>query len=144
TARTASVTIEPARDAQVAAAVSGQVRRVLVREGGAVTDGDAVLQLDDANQRLQDDNAAIGLATARVNLSAAERASGESVGQAQAGLRVAETNLALAEQRYAEARQLYDLGALAATELSGLEAQLAQAQSAAQQARDALARSQRV
>ena len=33
TSRTTSVTIEPARDAQVAATASGQVERVLVREG---------------------------------------------------------------------------------------------------------------
>lgn len=144
TARTASVTIEPARDAQVAAGVSGQVKQVLVREGGTVAQGDSVLQIDDANLRLQVDNAGIALSSARINLAAAESASGEGVSQAQASLHVAETNLALAERQYAEAQQLYQLGALAATELTALEAQLAQAQSAAQQARDAVARSQRV
>jgi len=144
TSRTASVTIEPARDAQVAAGVSGQVRQVLVREGGRVESGDAVLLIDDANLRLQVDNAAIALSSARINLAAAERAGGEGVGQAQAALRAAEANLELLERQHAEAQQLYELGAVAANELSGLEAQLAQARSAAQQARDAVARSQRL
>src|SRR5690606_9653730 len=144
TSRTASVTIEPARDAQVAAGVSGQVRQVLVREGGAVEQGDAVILIDDTNLRLQVDNAAIALSSARINLAAAERAGGEGVGQAQAALRAAEANLQLIERQYAEAQQLYELGAVAANELSGLEAQLAQARSAAQQARDAVARSQRL
>ncbi len=143
TSRTASVTIEPARDAQVAAGVSGQVRQVLVREGGSVEQGDAVILIDDTNLRLQVDNAAIALSSARINLAAAERAGGEGVGQAQAALRAAEANLQLVERQYAEAQQLYELGALAATELAGLEAQLAQARSAAQQARDAVSRSQR-
>ena len=143
TSRTASVTIEPARDAQVAAGVSGQVRQVLVREGGAVEQGDAVILIDDTNLRLQVDNASIALSSARINLAAAERAGGEGVGQAQAALRAAEANLQLVERQYAEAQQLYELGALAATELAGLEAQLAQARSAAQQARDAVSRSQR-
>src|SRR5690606_33777234 len=59
--RTAAVTIEPARDAQVAAGVSGQVARVLVREGGRVEEGQAVLVIDDANLRLQVENARIAV-----------------------------------------------------------------------------------
>jgi len=142
--RTAAVTIEPARDAQVAAGVSGQVARVLVREGGRVEEGQAVLVIDDANLRLQVENARIAVETARVNLAAAERASQEGVEQARAALQAAEAGLELARRQHAEARQLYELGAVAATDLAALEAQLAQAESAARQARDAYARSQRV
>ncbi|HZJ09336.1 MAG TPA: biotin/lipoyl-binding protein, partial [Trueperaceae bacterium] len=144
TGRTTSVTIEPSRDAQVAATVSGQVDRVLVREGGVVAAGQAVIKIDDASLRLQVENARIARDTASINLAAAERASGEGVDQARAALRAAEANLELARRQYEEARQLFELGAVAATELAGLEAQYAQAQSAAQQARDAVARSERV
>lgn len=144
TSRTTSVTIEPARDAQVAATASGQVERVLVREGAAVAAGQVVIQVDDANLRLQVENARIARDTAAINLAAAQRASGEGVEQARAALTAAEANLDLARRQYEQARQLYEVGAVSATELAGLEAQLAQAQSAAQQARDAVARAERV
>lgn len=144
TARTTSVTIEPSRDAQVAAAVSGQVDRVLVREGASVAAGQAVIQIDATNLRLQVENARIARDTAAINFAAAERASGEGVEQARAALRAAEANLDLSNRQLQEGRQLLELGAIAANELAGLEAQYAQAQSAAQQARDALARSERV
>lgn len=142
--RTASVTVEPARDAMVAAGVSGQVARVLVRDGGAVAEGQVVIQIDDANLRLQVENARIAVESARINLSAAERASQEGAGQAQAALQAAEASLELARRQLEEARQLHAAGAVAATELAALEAQYAQAQSAVQQARDAVARSGRV
>lgn len=144
TTRTTSVTIEPARDAQVAAGANGQVERVLVREGGAVVAGQTVLEIDAANLRLQVENARIGRDTAAINLAAAERAGGEGVDQAQAALRAAEANLELVKRQHDEGQQLFELGAIAANELAGLAAQLAQAESGAQQARDALARSQRV
>lgn len=144
TSRTTSVTIEPARDAQVAATASGQVERVLVREGAPVAAGQVVIQIDDANLRLQVENARIARDTAAINLAAAERASGEGVEQARAALRAAEANLEVARRQYEQARQLYEIGAVSATELAGLEAQFAQAQSAAQQARDAVARAERV
>ena len=144
TTRTTSVTIEPARDALVAAGVSGQVERVLVREGGSVVAGQAVIEIDSANLRLQVENARIARDTAAINLAAAERASSEGVDQARAAQRATEANLDLAERQYQEGQQLFELGAIAANDLAGLEAQYAQSQSAAQQARDAVARSERV
>ena len=142
--RTASVTVEPARDAMVAAGVSGQVARVLVREGGAVTAGQVVIQIDDANLRLQVENARIAVESARVSLAAAERASQEGADQARAALQAAEANLEVVQRQLEEARQLHAVGAVAAADIAALEAQHAQALSAVQQARDAVARSGRV
>jgi len=143
--RTASVTVEPARDAMVAAGVSGQVARVLVREGGAVTAGQVVIQIDDANLRLQVENARIAVESARVSLAAAERASQEGADQARAALQAAEASLEVVQRQLEEARQLHAVGAeLAAADIAALEAQHAQALSAVQQARDAVARSGRV
>lgn len=142
--RTASVTVEPARDAMVAAGVSGQVARVLVREGGAVTAGQVVIQIDDANLRLQVENARIAVESARVSLAAAERASQEGADQARAGLQAAEASLEVVQRQLDEARQLHAVGAVAAADIAALEAQHAQALSAVQQARDAVARSGRV
>lgn len=142
--RTASVTVEPARDAMVAAGVSGQVARVLVREGGAVTAGQVVIQIDDANLRLQVENARIAVESARVSLAAAERASQEGADQARAALQAAEASLEVVQRQLEEARQLHAVGAVAAADIVALEAQHAQALSAVQQARDAVARSGRV
>src|SRR5690606_37668648 len=72
--RTASETVGAAGDAMVAAGVSGQVARVLVRDGGAVAEGEVVIQIDGAKLRLQVENARIAVESARINLSAAERA----------------------------------------------------------------------
>ncbi len=143
TQRSTSVTIDPGKEAQVAAGASGRVRSVRQREGAQVKAGEVVVQLDDANARLQLDNARIALESARVNLSKAQKASGEGTTQAQAALDTAKANLDIAQTQADTGRQLFDAGGISQTDLKGLEAQLAQAQAAYQQAQDAVARSQR-
>lgn len=137
------MTVEPEREAQVAAGTGGRVEQVLVREGGEVEAGDPVISLDDENLRLQVENARLALETATVNLESARRASDESTAQAEVSLRAAESSLELARNQYQEGQQLYELGAISSTELANLESQLAQARSNHQQAQDALARSRR-
>lgn len=142
--RSASVTIEPAQEAQVAAATSGQVARILKREGERVAAGEVVVQLGDEALQLQVDNARLAVESARVNLQVSQTSSQEALLQAQAALRTAQLNLELARRHFQEGQQLQAAGGLAATELSALEAQLAQSEAAYQQAQDGLARAQRV
>ena len=143
TTRSTSVTVEPGREALVAAGTSGQVEAVVVREGGDVQQGDPVVRLVDSNLRLQVENARLSLQTARVNLEAARRASSEGEAQARSALEAARSNLDVINRQYAEAQELLELGAIASSEVAGLEAQLAQARSSFQQAEAALSRSQR-
>ncbi len=141
--RSTSVTIEPGQESRVAAGTNGRVQRIIKREGQNILVGEAVILLDDSNLQIQVRNAQLALEAARINLQKAERASGESVAQLKAQIKLAQTNLELAQQQYREGQALYEAGGIAATQLTGLEAQFSQAQSALLQTQDALARSQR-
>lgn len=143
TSRSTSVTIDPAQESTVAAGTSGQVANITQREGSTVSQGDIIIQLDDTNLRLQADNASLAVERARIDLRSAELASSENQSQAQAALRAAETNLQLAETRFQEARALLAAGGISSTEVTSLEANLAQARSNFQQASNAYSRSLR-
>ena len=64
--------IEPIRQVQVVAKVSGKVAVVHVEEGSAVHKGDLLFQLDDASYRTRADSARTRLDTAKSNLGIAE------------------------------------------------------------------------
>jgi len=141
--RSASVTVRPSQESRVAAGANGRVMEILVREGGSVTAGEALLRLDDSQARVALDNAELALAQARINADRARRASSDASEQAAAALRTAEANVALMERQVSEARVLFGLGALAASELDALLAQRSQIESALLQAREGVTRSDR-
>ena len=142
--RRASVTIRPSRESRVASGASGRVVEMLVREGSVVEAGQGLVRLDaDALQR-QVENAELALAQTRINVQRARTQAADGVAQAEAGLRAAEGNLAVSQRQLDEAEALLDLGAIAASDVQALRAQRDQAQSAALQAADALARARRV
>ena len=143
TSRSSSVTVEPAQESQVAARTSGQVATILQREGSVVAHGDVVVRLDAENLRLQADNARVAVQSARVNLKKAQNASQEGGQQAQSGLRTAQANLDLVTRQVTESRQLFEAGAVSATDLANLETQLTQAQASAEQAQNAVNQSGR-
>lgn len=143
TTRRVTVTVESRQESLVASGANGRVASIVKDEGSQVEAGDIVIQLDDEQLQLQLDNARVQVASARVNLSGAEAASSEGAAQAQAGLQAAELNLQLQQRTFEEGQQLYEAGAISRAELTGLEAQLAQARSAYRQAQDAVNRSGR-
>lgn len=143
TSRSTTVTVEPAQESLVAAGASGRVMALLRRAGEIVEAGEAVVQIDDRSLQLQVQNAQLAVESARVNLRKAQSASGEGAGQARAALTGAELNLDLAERQYRESQALHAAGGVSAADLTGLEAQLAQARASRQQAVDAVARSDR-
>lgn len=143
TTRSTSITIDPAQESLVAAGASGQVAKVLYREGSYIAADDVVIQLDDVDIVLQVNNARIALQSASVNLRSAERASQESIGAAQAALNTSNANFRLAERQYNEGKALFAAGGIAANDLTGLEAQYAGAQTNLIQANDNVARSNR-
>ncbi|RIH82313.1 p-hydroxybenzoic acid efflux pump subunit AaeA [Calidithermus terrae] len=142
-ARTTGVTLAPARESQVAAGASGRVERVLVSEGARVAAGQAVIELEATNARSSLRQAELGLEQARVNLSRAQRSTQANLAPLQAQLEAARTNLSVAERRLKEGRELAAAGAIAAVELSGLEAARAQAQAAFDNAQENLSRARR-
>ena len=141
--RSASVTLRPARESRVASGATGRVAAILAREGATVAEGDPLVRLDDGQARVAVDAAELALTQARIQLERARRASTDAVDQAAAGARTAEQNLALIDRQLAEAEALLGLGAVAPSDVDALRAQRSQAQSAALQAREAVARAGR-
>ena len=141
--RSASVTVRPSQESRVAAGTNGRVMEILVREGGQLDVGDALLRLDDSQARVAVDNAELALAQARINADRARRASDDAAEQAAVALRTADRNVALLDRQVDEAQALFTLGALAASDLDTLLAQRSQAESGLLQAREAVARTGR-
>ena len=141
--RTASVTVEPLQESRVAAGTGGRVERILKREGETVAAGEAVIALDAAALRLQVQNAQLAVESARINLDKAQRSSGESGVQATQQLSSAQTSFDIAQRQFTEGQALFNAGGVSSSDLSGLEAQLAQARAALTGAQDAVARSGR-
>lgn len=141
--RSASASIEPARTSRVTPSVSGTVQEILARPGTAVTQGQTVLRLDDESARLDVESARQGVRRAEIELRSARRASGESAGQADAGLESARVALQQAEEALADGRALHEAGAMSRSELRSLEAQREQAQAQWVSARDAAAQASR-
>lgn len=143
TTRSTSVTIEPAKQADVAAGATGRVAEVLKRQGAMVAAGDVVVRLDASAARSQAQNARLALSTAQVNLEKANNASSEGTQQAEAALRTANANVEVLQRQVESGQQLFQAGGISANDLAGLQAQLAQAQGAALQATDSVAKSNR-
>ncbi len=141
--RTAGVTLSPTRESSVAATASGKVLQVLVEEGSQVGANQVVIRLDPANAQTQLGNAELALQTAQVNLSRATRSTDGSVAPLKAAQQSAQANLEIAQRRYNEGQQLFKTGAISQVELTGLEAGLNQAQSAAQNATESSNRARR-
>ena len=141
--KNASVTIEAARQSQVAAGTSGRVARVHARPGEVVAEGAVVVSLDDDQLQAQLENAELAVQSAEVSLTQAQRQSSETIAQLQAQLQSAQTNLNLAEERYREGSALLEAGGISRVDLRSLEASRDQAQSGWVQARDGLARARR-
>lgn len=143
TTRSTSVTIEPAKQADVASGATGRVAEVLKRQGAVVGAGDVVVRLDASGARSQLENARLALRTAQVNLDKAVNAASEGAQQAEAALRTAKANVDVLQRQVDSARQLYGAGGISANDLAGLEAQLTQAQAAVLQANDGVAKANR-
>ena len=141
--RDASVTIEPNQESRVASGTNGQVEAILFREGSRVDRDEVIVALDDDSLQIAVRNAELALSSARINSQSGRRSSQESTQQFEAQLATARSNVNLAKQRYEEGIALFDVGGIAQTELTSLEANLQQAEASLVQVQDSLARSQR-
>ncbi|APD08522.1 MULTISPECIES: efflux RND transporter periplasmic adaptor subunit [Thermus] len=138
----ASATLQAERDSLVAAGASGRVVRTLPA-GSQVQAGEGVVFLDPAPFQEALEAARLNLKQAEANL---ERARNQLAGNRKAlaaQLQAAETQLQAARRRYEEGKALLEAGALAPLDLKALEANLHQAESAYENAREALARLER-
>ena len=141
--RTASVSIEPRQESQVAAGATGRVEAIPRRPGEFVEAGEVVVQLDDDALALQVQNARFSLDSARISLEQAQRSSSETTGQTSIQLRGAQTSFDVAQRQFEEGQALFEAGGISSTELANLDAARSQAEANLAQVRDALARSER-
>ena len=141
--RITSVIVEPAQESRIAAGTDGRVLNVLKRVDTRVAKDEPVIILDTDTLELEEQNAIFEVESARVALQQAQQANQEEQTTAGSGLRSAEVTFNAARQRYTEAQQLYEEGFISLAELTDLEAQFIQAQTAYDEAQSAVARSDR-
>ncbi|AEV16519.1 hypothetical protein TCCBUS3UF1_14780 [Thermus sp. CCB_US3_UF1] len=138
----ASATLQAERDSLVAAGASGRVLRTLP-PGSRVGRGEGVVFLDPAPFQEALEAARLNLRQAEANLERAQNQTQGSRAALLAQLQGAEAQLQRAKRQYEEGKALLEAGALAPLDLKALEAQLRQAESAYQNAKEALARLER-
>jgi len=120
--------IEPISNFEAHAPVSTSVRRVLVKEGDAVKQGELLVVLDDADARAQAARAQTQLRAAQADLSAAERGgTQEEVLSLDAQLVKAGTDRDSAKHNLDALKQLEQQGAASAGEVREAENALARA-----------------
>jgi HlyD family secretion protein len=120
--------IEPVDNFEAHAPVSTSVRRVLVKEGDSVKQGELLVVLDDADARTQAARAQTQLKAAQADLSAAERGgTQEEVLSLDAQLVKAGTERDSAQHNLDALKQLEQKGAASAGEVRDAENALARA-----------------
>jgi HlyD family secretion protein len=120
--------IEPVNNFEAHAPVSTSVRRVFVKEGDSVKQGELLVVLDDADARAQAARAETQLKAAQADLSAAERGgSQEEVLNLEAQLVKATTDRDSAQRNLDALKKLEPQGAASAGEVREAENALARA-----------------
>lgn len=138
----ASASLQAEKDSLVAAGTAGRVLRTLPA-GTPVRAGDGVVHLDPAPFQEALEAAKLNLRQAEANLERARNQIAGNRGALQAQLEAAKVQLEAAKRRYEEGQALLQAGTLAPLDLKALEAQFRQAQSAYENAREALSRLER-
>ncbi len=121
--------VEPAENFEARAPLATTVRRVLVKEGDAVRQGQLLVQLDDADARAEAARARAQLRAAEAELSAVDSGgTREEVLTTQATLTKARTELADAQHNLEALRKLLARNAASQAEVQQAEARLKRAQ----------------
>lgn len=138
----ASANLQAEKDSLVAAGTAGKVLRTLPA-GTQVRAGDGVVFLDPAPLKEAVRAARLNLRQAEVNLEQGRLQQEGNRAALLAQREAARAQLEAAQKRYQEGQALLQVGALAPLDLKGLEAQFRQAESAYQNALEALNRLER-
>lgn len=137
-----SATLQAEKDSLVAAGASGRVLRTLP-PGTRVQAGEGVVYLDPAPFQEALEGARLSLKQAEANLARTRNQLAGNRATLKAQLQAAEVQLQAAQRRYEEGKALLEAGALAPLDLKALEAQYRQAESAYENAKEALSRLER-
>jgi multidrug efflux pump subunit AcrA (membrane-fusion protein) len=141
--RTATGSVVPVTQSNVAAQASGTVKDLLVAVGDDVKAGQAIVQLNTDMLELAVANARNQLSTAQINLQTQQTNTRQATTQLQSQLASAQAALAAAEANDASAQKVYALGGTSKASVDSARSQLAQAQANVTSAQNALSQNQR-
>ncbi|MEJ2666009.1 MAG: biotin/lipoyl-binding protein, partial [Deinococcales bacterium] len=141
--RTATGTVVPVMQSNVAAQASGTVKALLVAVGDDVKANQPLVQLNTDTLDLAVANAKTSLSTAEINLQSQQTNTQQATTQLQSQLASAESALAAAQANYASAQKVYALGGTSKASVDSAKSQLDQAQANVTSAQNALSQNQR-
>lgn len=141
--RKAAAAVSTTTQSQVAALVSGVVRSVAHRPGDWVREGEAVVQLDEAQLRIALSNAQASLEAAKINLAAVQDSTTQNNAKLSLQVQSAQAACDAAQKYYDAQKALFDLGGISGSALDTANAQLASAKAALETAKIALDQNQR-
>ena len=130
--------VVPVTQSQVAVQVGGVVSRLLHQAGEWVAEGEAVVQLDDAQLRLAVGNAQAALETARINLAVAQDTASQSNPKLALQVQSAESTLSASQRSYDSQVALAKLGGASSSQVDSARGQLEQAKANLEAAKFAL------
>ena len=141
--RTATGTVVPVTQSNVAAQASGTVKTLLVAVGDDVRAGQPIVQLSTDSLQLAAANAHTQLSTAEINLQTQQTNTQQATTQLQSQLDSAQAALAAAQANYDSAQKVFALGGTSKASVDSARSQLAQAQANVTSAKNALSQNQR-
>lgn len=136
--RSTAGVVTPVVQSQVAAQVSGVVKKVYLIAGDWVKTGQIVFQLDDAQLRLTLANAQASLENAQINLKIGQDTATQANPKLALQVQSAQSALDSAQKFYDSQKALYDLGGISASALDTAASQLSAAKANLEGAKSAL------
>jgi len=141
--RTATGSVVPVMQSNVAAQASGTVKTLLVAVGDDVTAGQPIVQLGTDTLELAVANTHNQLSTAQINLQTQQTNTQQALTQLQSQLASAQAALEAAQANADSARKVYALGGASKSSVDSARSQLAQAQANVASAQNAISQNQR-
>ncbi len=133
-----AATVVPVTQSNVAAQVSGVVKKLVHSAGDWVTAGETVIQLDDSQLQLAVRNAQVSLQNAKINLTVGEQNTTYDSKKLQLQLQAAQSSLAAAQKNYDALQSAYKLGTVSSSSVDTAQSQLQQAEANYESAKTAL------
>ncbi|MDK2810637.1 MAG: HlyD family secretion protein [Petroclostridium sp.] len=131
--------VTPNIEVNVIPKVAGKVKKIYIKEGQMVKQGDILFTIEDTDYRLQTEQAAAALNSARVALQKAKGGAVEQqIAQLRSSLALAETNYSDAKNNYQRIKQLFESGGASKQALENAETALKNAQEQYQTAKNNL------
>lgn len=131
-------TVSPVTQSNVAAQVSGVVKKIVHNAGDWVKSGETVVQLDNSQLEIAVKNAQVSLQNAKINLQVGQQNTSSDRKKLELQLQAAKSSLSAAQKNYDALNSGYKQGNVAASDLDTAQSQLQTAEANYQSAKTAL------